>query len=277
MGTIIDFFRGKRPAEDSTASFDELLERARPYFQPALRFRKIAKATTSYMGGLPKLPQSIPWPEKDGRPLSFLATVDLAAVAKFSLTPWLPEQGHLLFFYDVEEQPWGFDPKDRGGWAVIYTAEQSEDRLGGAEPLRKIFVEFERFDSIPDWERFESLGIDLSDAETNTFIDGVCDIEGDDELHQISGFPSTVQGDMMELESQLASNNIYVGGSEGYQSEEAQALSDGAKDWRLLLQLSDDEEQGTMWGDCGRIYFWVKAQEARQCDFSNAWLVLQCS
>jgi uncharacterized protein YwqG len=277
MGKIIDIFKSKRPAESSTATFAELLDRARPHFKPALRFRKVAGATTSYMGGLPKLPQTIDWPQKDGRPLSFLATIDLSAVAKFELTPWLPDCGHLLFFYDVEEQPWGFDPQDRGAWSVIYAEEQSEDRLGGPEPLRKIFVEFERFESIPDWQRFEALGIDLSDVEVDTFIDGVCDIEDDDELHQVSGYPSTVQGDTMELESQLASNNIYVGGPEGYQSDEAQALFDGARDWRLLLQLSGDDEQGTMWGDCGRIYFWVKAQAARQRDFSDAWLVLQCS
>ncbi|MCH9694513.1 MAG: DUF1963 domain-containing protein [Gammaproteobacteria bacterium] len=277
MGTIIEFFRKKKPAAESTVSFEELLDSVRPHFRPALRLRNTVDPSTSFLGGLPKLPQSIPWPEKDGRPLSFLAAIDLSSVANFALTPWLPAQGHLLFFYDIEEQPWGFDPNDRGSWSVIYTEQQSEDRLGSAEPLTKSYVDFESFDSIPDWQRFDALGISLSEAEVDTYVDGIYDTEGDDEEHQIGGYPGVIQGDTMELECQLASNNIYVGGPEGYNEAEAEALRDGAEDWRLLFQHSGDDEQGLMWGDCGRIYFWVKEQDAQKGDFSNAWLILQCS
>ena len=80
----------------------------------------------------------------------------------------------------------------------------------------------------------------------------------------------------MELESQLASNGIYVGDSKGYESEQAKKLEAEAKDWKLLFQFDSDEELDIMWGDCGMIYFWVQEQKARKNEFDNTWLILQC-
>jgi uncharacterized protein YwqG len=45
--------------------------------------------------------------------------------------------------------------------------------------------------------------------------------------------------------------------------------------WRLLLQLDSDD--AWMWGDCGRLYFWVHEADLARGDFSRAWMVLQCS
>jgi uncharacterized protein YwqG len=44
-----------------------------------------------------------------------------------------------------------------------------------------------------------------------------------------------------------------------------------------LLQLDTDDDAGIMWGDCGMLYFWVRAEEAAIGDFRNPWLILQCS
>lgn len=277
MGKILDLFKGQNAADDPPVRFDVLLDRARPYFQPALKVKKTASPSTSYLGGNPKLPQDVKWPEKNNRPLTFLGSIDLEVVAGTKVISWLPKIGSLLFFYDIDEQPWGFNPEDRGGWQVIHVTGEPEDRLGSATTLRKFFVEFEVIESVPGWERFESLGIAMSDKESDVFIDGIHESDQDEELHQMSGYPGNVQGDGMELESQLASNGINVGDPSGYQSSEARELEAGAEDWRLLFQHSGDDDQGLMWGDCGRIYFWVKEQDARQGDFSNCWLVLQCS
>ena len=69
----------------------------------------------------------------------------------------------------------------------------------------------------------------------------------------------------------------YCGDGTGYRSEEGLRLAPGAKDWRLLLQFSSDDDLDVMWGDVGDLYFWVREQDARKGDFSNVWLVLQCS
>jgi uncharacterized protein YwqG len=82
----------------------------------------------------------------------------------------------------------------------------------------------------------------------------------------------------MELECQLASHGVYCGDPAGYQSEAAQRLASGAADWRLLLQIDTDEDgPGWMWGDGGRIYYWIKQQDLASLRFDDAWLILQCS
>jgi uncharacterized protein YwqG len=94
--------------------------------------------------------------------------------------------------------------------------------------------------------------------------------------HQVWGFPDPIQGDEMELECQLVSHGLYCGDSSGYLSREAAPLKDGARDWRLLLQIDTDEELGVMWGDGGILYFWIREEDARAGRFDQAWAVLQC-
>jgi len=78
------------------------------------------------------------------------------------------------------------------------------------------------------------------------------------------------------LECQLASSGIYVGDSKGYQSEAAQRIKTGAAEWRLLLQIDSDERSKMMWGDVGRIYYWIRNSDLREGLWDRVWLVLQC-
>jgi len=80
----------------------------------------------------------------------------------------------------------------------------------------------------------------------------------------------------MELECQLVTHGLNLGRPEGYKNMEVERLRLGADDWRLLLQLDTDHEAGMMWGDTGRLYFWIREQDARARDFSKAWAILQC-
>jgi uncharacterized protein YwqG len=32
-----------------------------------------------------------------------------------------------------------------------------------------------------------------------------------------------------------------------------------------------------MWGDLGRLYYWIRLQDLARADFSGVWMVLQCS
>jgi uncharacterized protein YwqG len=81
----------------------------------------------------------------------------------------------------------------------------------------------------------------------------------------------------MELECQLASNGLYCGDTTGYSDPRAGELASGASEWKLLFQIDSDDALDFMWGDSGRLYYWVLKDEAQRGDFANAWLVLQCS
>jgi uncharacterized protein YwqG len=62
----------------------------------------------------------------------------------------------------------------------------------------------------------------------------------------------------------------------GYQDPRAKALEAGAADWRLLLQVDSDENATMMWGDTGRVYFWMRDEDLRAARFERVWTILQC-
>lgn len=135
----------------------------------------------------------------------------------------------------------------------------SEDTLPTLETIAA------RFNLTPD-ERIAYLEI-----ESRFYAqDGAPDL-----IHRLLGWPQPIQGDM-SFECQLASHGLYVGDATGYRAPRAAALAPGAADWRLLLQIDSDDAAGMMWGDVGRIYYWLPAAALARRKFSAAWLVLQC-
>ena len=100
-----------------------------------------------------------------------------------------------------------------------------------------------------------------------------------DNCSQLLGWPDIIQNNMT-LECELVSRGHYLGGSwESVPQEERDALRvPSVQDWRLLFQLdmvaSGDFE--LMFGDCGRIYFYIRREDLLARRFDRAWLVLQC-
>lgn len=76
----------------------------------------------SKLGGEPDLPKDVLWPRFKGRPLSFVVQISLShlpAAVRESLS--LPAVGMVSFFYESGQQPWGYDPEDRGAACVIFS------------------------------------------------------------------------------------------------------------------------------------------------------------
>lgn len=251
---------------------------------------------TSRMGGLPDLPSHMEWPSwsvpdskrdrfemldieaSSKRLLNFIAQINLADIAPFEAAKDLPQTGLLYFFYDIEACTWGFDPLDAGSARVIYFDGQFSE-LRRANPdtelsyaLTPAKLAFEEIWTINDTlERGHSK--DEEFEECQSLIEKINDI---DPFHHLFGNPQTIQ-DAMEVECQLVTNGIYLGSGDGYRSPEAELLLPGAADWLLLLQVDTDEDNlDCMWGDCGRIYFWIRKQDLKERRFDRAWLILQC-
>lgn len=252
-----------------------------PLMVPAIQVLTSARPAYSHFGGDPKLPSTVAWPEKDGRKLDFLARLSLAELRAAHPVEWLPHEGALLFFYDIQEGPWGFDPKDRGSFAVLHVPDIVAPLADGpgesllAWPARR-GIAFRRIDIPPSWEHvgYEALG--FGEREWEALSDLKAAPFGGRPVHQVAGFPDPVQGDHMEVECQLVTHGLYCGDSRGYKDPRAKALEAGAKDWKLLFQVDSDDELGLMWGDVGRLYFWVEESRARARDFGNAWMISQC-
>lgn len=247
---------------------------------PAVQLVKADARTRSYVGGQPDLPSSVPWPTRGKTPLGFLASVDLGELRQVIDLEWLPEAGSLLFFYDIENQPWGFDPKHRDGWAVLFlpaaaAAIPESAAVGGRSPPHR-YITFKPIDTYPSYERDSIASLQLTDEE----LDALIELQGaqyqKQPQHHMGGFPAPVQGDEMERECQLVSNGVYCGDDTGSKDPRAAELSKSASDWKLLLQFDSDDDMDMMWGDGGKLYFWVREQDARRGHFAGVWLVLQC-
>jgi uncharacterized protein YwqG len=247
----------------------------------ALHIVKTSDPSQSFFGGDPQLPSDRAWPSRQGTRLRFLARLSLVELQSQQPVEWLPQTGALVFFYDDDKQPWGFDPADRGGWAVLHVPDVAATSTGSSPESSGVLshsaVAFRRIQVLPSSERPDVEALKLSDEEFDRYFELLEQRFEGHPKHQVLGIPSPVQGDAMELECQLASNGVYCGSPEAYATSQAQQLKDGARHWRLLLQVDSDDELGMMWGDGGLIYFWVEEAAARQGDFSNVWLVLQCT
>ena len=250
-------------------------------FQPLLRntIRLYQKATDeneivlgqTKIGGKPDLPNEISWvtetnivetteskkEETITKPLSFIAQINLSETSVFDEENLLPKTGLLYFFYSAEQEVWGFDHKDKNKFKVIYWN-------GDFIKLKR--TEFPN--DLPDYSCFEPCSVDIkseislpsdghevfedfADGEDHKFWE---EVYNDSNLNKLSGYSDNIQNEM-ELKCELVTNGLYCGDPTGYNDPRAKA---NAKNWRLLLQIDSNEENGMMWGDCGRLYFWIK-------------------
>jgi uncharacterized protein YwqG len=203
----------------------------------------------------------------------------------------LPDVGWLLFFYDVAEQPMGFDMLHSGGARVLYVdVPRSElDRLehpdvrSAGGPFEPCCLSFTAASSVPDPDDriFESKKIALDAAQIERYRAVKANLEGSSDVephHQLLGHPRLLQGDMRGG-CELVNNGIYCGEPSGHRSAHAQELlARAAGEWQLLLQLDSDEAGPEFsWSDSGRIYFWIRRSDLATRAFERTWLILQHS
>jgi uncharacterized protein YwqG len=223
------------------------------------------------LGGAPLLPPGARWPSWRDVPLAFLGVVDLSDLA--GLEPWIPTSGLVNFFYDLEKQPWGFDPQDSAGWRVIACPARDAVEWGppeGVIPFPSRPVRLEPLLTIPDSEEDALSGIREQDPERLWEFYEAWRHRRDPDLprHQIGGWPELIQPPFWE-DCELASNGIYAG-DRLLSQVNAQSAS-----WRLLLQLDSDDSLEWAWCDGGRLYFSLRDSDAAQGRFDRSWLTLQ--
>jgi uncharacterized protein YwqG len=246
--------------------------------QPCLRLVG-REGGRSCLGGAPHIAGA--WPRFEGRPLSVVAQLDLAEIAAAGGPDWLPRKGRLLFFYELDYSGWGMGPSDLGCFAVRHetgsaTPEPPPEDLADEGRWPEYPVAFGVAVSTPDSERLNLPWSDLTKREEKALEAALEAMTPAEPVHQIGGFPGTIQADAMELECELVAFGLQRGAGVKPDATQMEQLKVASKDWRLLLQLDTDNDAGMMWGDTGRLYFWIREQDARAGDFSKAWMILQC-
>jgi uncharacterized protein YwqG len=261
----------------------EIKNAAKPFAKPALHLIESGNSTVfSKIGDMPCVPEAFEWPEWNGKPLAFLMQLRFSEINPQGLLPHLPASGLLYVFYDAEQSTWGFDPKDRGSWRVLFFEE------GGAlqerrcpkelETLCKLkYIAAKLIDTYPPAgvEQVEALW-DGDDDREEAYCDLRSGVYEEMPAHHLGGYPDPIQSEDMDLECQLASNGLYCGDESGYKDKRAAALAEGRSDWTLLLQIDSDDDAEVMWGDCGALYFWIRKDDLAARNFDDVWMILQC-
>ncbi|WP_426452885.1 YwqG family protein [Paenibacillus sp. S-38] len=247
---------------------------------------------SSKMGGHPDLPSDVEWPMWKHYHQSFLAQINLADVT----TPphSLPSGGLLSFFYAVEamledSEFYG----DRHTCRVIYTpAEQlgelarrpSPDELREEFVLKPNRVGFVPTLCVPPQESafLESLGLGWNssrkefDKYRRAFLKGFNKHQSAGNcIHRFLGHADPIQGDM-QFSCEMNTQGLSW---EDIRESEAvrQRVQQSALGWLLLLQIDSEEEKtGMMWGDTGRVYFWIKEEDLSAQRFDRAVCEMQC-
>ena len=248
---------------------------------------------TSKMGGMPDLPAGTPWPlhAETGEPLSFLCQFRFADVKPFDGGNKLPTEGMLYFFYDCtpDGMPWGFDPNDGAGKAVLYynggTAQLARRTAPAALPAECIFgaaaLQFETALEIPNCESGAVQPLALSEDDRDSYWDMTDALyDAPDGLYagavnKLLGHSDNLQGNM-ELECELVTNGLFCGDASGYTEGRERGLHQNTAHWTLLLQIDSNEDIGMMWGDCGKLYLWITQEDLAAKAFEKSWLILQC-
>lgn len=300
-----------------TMSFDELMVAARLEAQAATLRRlhspavsieavplgrtgwKTAKVGASRFGGWPDLPAGVAWPTWQGRPMAFLAQVDLAQVAAAEPEVRLPARGLLSFFVGCLADTYlkDGDPRPRlmvdamigsgaahgDGWRVLYTpAGPLERKVYAGAPLPELFD--------PHALRFAKGGLSLPDeltgiydhlpleaAQRDDYDELLAGLRAGDQpmAPQLMGYPTLIQRTPPEWMCELAATGRDPWSLPTLESAGVRALALAASEWTLLLQLVTAEP--FEWGDAGNLYFYGDRRAMECGDFSRMWVYSECS
>lgn len=239
-------------------------------------------------------------------PLSFIAQINCDEIHEYDKDKLLPSKGMLYFFYELANMTWG-DIGDKGGARVYYYSGSVSElqRTDFPSDLKEEFMlpempmTFYSKVELPDFEEFIEWHDEFSQHEnvrsrinywniydetkTKLGIENEYDTEEDVKINKLLGYANLIQAGML-LECEVATKGIKLysergGYSDKITKEELRQYKEDCTKWQLLFQLESivTKKYEMLWGDVGRIYFYVNSNDLRKLNFENCWLILQCS
>ena len=252
---------------------------ARPGPRRLRRSRRRASASPpavdggSWLGGGPGTP--VEWPTWDGEELAFVGRIGLEDLPPTAL----PVSGALLVFFALDRVPSGLRPEDAGACRVLYVDGETPYReRGGDLP----FVPVGRSGELTLPSSPASLAFDPEDTELwDELREQLAAAQGVEleertigyrALHRLLGHPDAFAADM-DFDAQLVSHGVDLD-AEPYARALHADLEACAADWRLLFQLSNDDDLGVDLGTANRLFVWVRRDDlaARRFDRIHAFI-----
>ncbi|CAM4049433.1 YwqG family protein [Nocardiopsis rhodophaea] len=243
-----------------------------------------------HLGGEPALPIGTGWPEWPGHgPLTFIASVDCAALPTSDLDIDLPASGTLQFFYfdgqfdDDEALVEARESGSQAGARVIYVPAGAEvtQRTAptGIEPYPRVPLAARTVGTFPDIthpvaraafpEAFsESCGLAHHAVGAAEFREALFAATPQ---HRVGGHAVAIQG---SVEREVARGVL---GRDTPGSFSDPALLAEAAEWVLLAQIDSDWSAEMCRGDMGTLYWFVKPADLAAHRFDRTWFGWQCT
>jgi uncharacterized protein YwqG len=147
--------------------------------------------------------------------------------------------------------------------------------------LPRCAIHFVQALTIPAFRSIEILSLELDDGSWDAYgnlrdaLGGL--ISSSSSIHRMFGHPDAIQG-CMQRTAQFTTNAAYLpkGVYSYYEHPRAAELMPGSHDWQLLFQLDSNRDPSWMWGDDGKLFFWIRREDLRALAFEKAWYFLQC-
>lgn len=245
------------------ASLDEEIEQIVNRHKVACRVGSVSTAACtigcSKKGGLPDVDEAFEWPTSRGRHLSFLAQIKLS---QFTNTQ---TSGVLQFFWSqsaLSSNAENFrvlhtaDPKSR--LSAVPESETNWFGLFKRKHTPKTWaeeaLEFQDSYCLPSPERLPGNDYNWDEYDRgDLYHRQVNELTG---FFQIEGVPNPVQADNME------------------ESCAKKFGDESPENWQLLLQI--DSSSDMMWGDAGKLYWFIRGDDLAALNFSDVHMEMQC-
>jgi uncharacterized protein YwqG len=261
-------------------NLEKLLEQ---YSRDAIHLVKTKNNVFTKIGGRPLTGKGFEWPKWRNQSLAFVAQIKLSEINLLSQMPYFPKKGLLYFFYDKEQAMWGFDPKEKGSWEIIFEQEHDDlDKLPYPQDLEREYRFREKklkqklIKTYPSsWKNKKMGAMKLTDKQIDWCIYFADSVYRDKPRHQIGGIADTIEDPELDLKYLLLSRGLYSGYMSGFDDPIEKGREENPADWILLLQIDSDKDTGFKWKDYGRLYFWIRKNDLEKLDFEKTWIVSQ--
>lgn len=226
------------------------------------------KLPCSRVGGNPLVFGDFTWPERDGRPMNYVASLNLEHIAACMPECALPKNGLLLFFLDWAGFEWGATLSDMDSCRVLHLC---GDVINLREITTPAGAETMTMREVAPWRglSLNSKAIERAAANEEMNEEAVvewleqAEEEGavwePDLKHQCGGWPWNLHRDVHEKIASLEESSA---------TAESSNSNSKYSPWLLLFQCDSDKE-GWCWGDSSVLHFMIRRNDLEQGRFDR--------
>lgn len=225
---------------------------------------KEIKKGSSKLGGQPDLPVGFEWPLCDGKPLTFLAQIDLSEVDPEKSGYRLPEKGFLYLFSGVanleyEEYAYFLDKIDEPKTNKVYYFDVDKKQLKRQNnyysKLNEVPVDIDYIWSYPLYTEekvFEEFNLSEDELELLTDLSDI----------YFTAVNSSITMQYLSLHLLFAYEMAV---------QELHSVD------MVLFQTTSSEGTGMYWGDSGIFFYHIKDEDLKNLNFDNIKVSTDCS